>query len=32
MEFVHLHLHSEYSMLDGACRLSLLPKALPLWH
>ena len=27
MEFVHLHLHSEYSMLDGACRLSLLPKA-----
>ena len=27
MEFVHQHLHSEYSMLDGACRLSLLPKA-----
>src|SRR5258706_12378379 len=20
-EFVHLHLHSEYSLLDGACRL-----------
>ena len=20
-EFVHLHLHTEYSMLDGACRL-----------
>ena len=19
--FVHLHLHSEYSLLDGACRL-----------
>ena len=23
--FVHLHLHSEYSLLDGACRLSELP-------
>lgn len=22
MAFVHLHLHSEYSLLDGACRLS----------
>ena len=21
-EFVHLHLHSEYSLLDGACRIS----------
>ena len=21
-EFVHLHNHSEYSMLDGACRIS----------
>ena len=20
-EFVHLHVHSEYSLLDGACRL-----------
>ena len=20
-EFVHLHLHTEYSLLDGACRL-----------
>ena len=20
-EFVHLHLHSEYSLLDGACRI-----------
>ena len=20
-DFVHLHLHSEYSLLDGACRL-----------
>ena len=23
--FVHLHLHSEYSLLDGACRISDLP-------
>ena len=21
MAFVHLHVHSEYSLLDGACRL-----------
>ncbi len=26
MEFVHLHLHSEYSLLDGACRISEIPK------
>ncbi len=25
-EFVHLHVHSEYSLLDGACRISELPK------
>ncbi|MBQ8912093.1 MAG: DNA polymerase III subunit alpha, partial [Clostridia bacterium] len=25
--FVHLHVHSEYSMLDGACRISELPLA-----
>lgn len=25
-EFVHLHLHSEYSLLDGACRFDNLPK------
>lgn len=25
--FVHLHLHSEYSLLDGACRISEIPKA-----
>ena len=25
MAFVHLHVHSEYSMLDGACRISDLP-------
>ncbi|MCX7625203.1 MAG: DNA polymerase III subunit alpha [Candidatus Sumerlaeaceae bacterium] len=25
-EFVHLHLHSEYSLLDGACRFELLPQ------
>ena len=23
--FVHLHLHSEYSLLDGACRISDIP-------
>ena len=23
--FVHLHLHSEYSLLDGACRISEIP-------
>ena len=22
MSFVHLHVHSEYSLLDGACRIS----------
>ena len=26
-EFVHLHVHSEYSLLDGACRIKDLPKA-----
>ncbi len=25
-QFVHLHLHSEYSLLDGACRISDIPK------
>ena len=25
-EFVHLHLHSEYSLLDGACRIADIPK------
>ncbi len=24
--FVHLHLHSEYSLLDGACRIDEIPK------
>ena len=24
--FVHLHLHSEYSLLDGACRIAELPR------
>ena len=26
MAFVHLHLHSEYSLLDGACRVREIPK------
>ena len=25
-EFVHLHIHSEYSLLDGMCRINELPK------
>ena len=24
--FVHLHLHSEYSLLDGACRIADIPR------
>ena len=27
-EFVHLHLHTEYSLLDGACRISEIPDRL----
>ena len=31
--FVHLHLHSEYSLLDGACRISEIPlRALECGH
>ena len=26
MSFTHLHVHSEYSLLDGACRIKTLPK------
>ncbi len=25
-DFVHLHLHSEYSLLDGACRIAEIPR------
>ena len=25
MSFVHLHVHTEYSLLDGACRIRDLP-------
>ena len=28
MAFTHLHLHTEYSLLDGACRIKSLPKRL----
>lgn len=28
MGFVHLHLHTEYSLLDGECRISAIPGAL----
>ena len=27
MSFTHLHVHSEYSLLDGACRIKELPRA-----
>ena len=26
MSFVHLHLHTEFSLLDGACRIKKLPQ------
>ncbi|MDD4125991.1 MAG: DNA polymerase III subunit alpha, partial [Eubacteriales bacterium] len=28
MDFVHLHLHTEYSLLDGECRITALPAAI----
>ena len=30
-QFVHLHLHSEYSLLDGACRIADIPEQ-PVYH
>ena len=30
--FVHLHLHTEYSLLDGACRLRELPRRIRELH
>ncbi|MBO4869386.1 MAG: PHP domain-containing protein, partial [Clostridia bacterium] len=27
VSFVHLHVHSEYSLLDGACGVADIPKA-----
>ena len=26
MSFVHLHVHTEFSLLDGACRIKDLPQ------
>ena len=26
MSFVHLHVHTEYSLLDGACRIDAIAK------
>ena len=32
-DFVHLHIHSEYSLLDGACRIKgLVQRAKALGH
>ncbi len=31
MPFVHLHVHTEYSLLDGACRIRDLPVASKKW-
>ena len=28
MPFTHLHVHTEFSLLDGACRIKELPKVL----
>ena len=30
MAFVHLHLHTEYSLLDGECRIEKIPEAVKL--
>ena len=32
MSFVHLHVHTEYSLLDGACRIRDLPKQIGRAH
>ena len=31
-DFVHLHLHTEYSLLDGACRIDRLMKHIKELH
>ena len=31
-EFVHLHVHTQYSLLDGACRVDELVKKAGLYH
>ncbi len=31
MGFVHLHVHTEYSLLDGACRIRDLPARIKEW-
>ena len=31
MSFVHLHLHTEFSLLDGACRIKKLVERVRSW-
>gem|GEM_PF-1718549 len=32
MGFVHLHLHTEYSLLDGECQCRFAPDEKPVFH